>query len=192
MMLKRGQYSKYWMLEIIRQERRNACKQVLNQTMERPGTILVSASASSIPRGSSYWVDLDIDCPVLIDSCLKQVADHLPEFIMITCRDGIYNHALTDAHLKHIQHVPFVAIPGNVGITDAGLEYLSNARVLWLGGCTGISGSNLPELVYKSGSLSHMLSIKWKGGWGPHTPFNTKVIRWLEMQEKQGLIVEQW
>jgi hypothetical protein len=82
-----------------------------------------------------------------------------------------------------------VAIPGNLSVTDLGLEHLAASRVVWLGGCTGIRGENLMDLVYRHGQL---LSVKWRGGFGTQWPFVEHVKLWLARQEELGLVVEQW
>lgn len=193
----------HWMLNVIRRERQRACKglQVSNATLDHPDRTHVSSTASwdhstiSGARKKGYAVYLDADSSILVDRCLELVAGHAPEFVSVMCLDDGTRGTLADAHLRHLRRVPFVAILGHAGVTDAGLAHLADARVLWVGGCTGLRGDTLPSLVYTDGgSVTRLLSIKWIGGWGRPGPFhgNATATKWLATQEEQGLIVEQW
>lgn len=188
-----GGYAGSWLWSVISRERRSACEAAVTgmHWADWPSELVSVKHFQRIPQGKKgYLVEVDVACNTRIDCCLREVAGQRPEYVMVAC-DEKYNYTLCDYHLEHLSHVPFVAIPGNKGITDSGLAFLSHARVIWLGGCSGIQGDNLPSLVYSGGPFN-LLSIKYVGGWGTDRPFNDGATRWLHKQEALGLIVDTW
>ncbi len=161
---------------------------------------MVNESVDTEPRGyleaaarqpcDNVLVNICVgDTRELVDKVLHLIATwrraNKPSYITISCDVGC-GRVLTDAHLRHIWGIPYVALLGNRGITDQGLHHLARANALVLRGCTSIKGNTLPHLVYTHHRMFH---IDWSLGWGPRRPFSKRTRSWLQQQHEQGLIV---
>lgn len=146
--------------------------------------------ATASNDGRNYQIHIDSDSNIDVASVIAHVTMLNPEHVLITC-DSEYDNVLQDEHVILLSRVPSIALLGHKGLTDLGLAHIATAKVLWLGGCTGIMGQELPKLVYEKHAL---YSIKWKGGWGhPYKhPFDDTCVKWLHQQALQNTVVAQW
>ncbi len=186
-----------WMFACLADARRRRCAEVGATDLDWADAVDVFASepepdALSLPAGpsSSFIVHVDTSDPLLVRRCLGRVASLGPRRVHITPSGGVEGacRALRDCHLEAMKGVEQVAIPGNLAVTDAGLEHLAACRVVWLGGCTGVRGDGLADLVHRRGCI-RLLSVKWRVGWGSRWPFTERVMSWLAAQEAAGLVI---
>jgi hypothetical protein len=92
-------------------------------------------SAKYVP---CYWIEIDSLCQRSLFTCLERVAVICPQFVMITSCDQSLKSTLQDRHVALLSDVPYVAVPGNKGITDISLEKLSRFKAIWVSGCSDL------------------------------------------------------
>ena len=186
-----------WFALTLMDARRQACARTASSNIEQIAQNRDVAQLNSTGCGREisakyvpgYWIDVDSPCQHSLFTCLETVALRCPQFVMITSCDQCLKYTLRDHHVALLSKAPYVAVPGNKGITDISLEKLSRCKAIWVSGCSGLRGENLPRLVAQHNAL---LQIKWLGGWGTEHPFDLPVWEWLRRQESMGLIVNQW
>lgn len=161
----------------------------LNELQANATSIHLSAESTArklVMRGGDIFA-IHIDSSDDVVGLIALVAQHKPRHVLVTC-DEEFNTALQDEHVKLLSEVPLLALLGHRRLTDLGLAHIAKANVLWIGGCVGIRGSNLPKLVFEKHAL---FSIKWAKGWGHMHPFDVTCAKWLHRQARYGTVVNQ-
>jgi hypothetical protein len=185
-----------WFACVFIKARRRACATFSSQVdtlqlLHSSDAPIVRSSEHHLPTESAhgYWVVIDSVCQRRLMECLAAVVARYPQYIFITCDSEHQAHTLQDRHVALLSAVPTVAIPGHKALTDVSLDHMSRCQAVWLAGCSGLTGGNLPRCVARHNAL---MSIKWIGGWGAQHPFSNATRAWLRKQEAAGLIINQW